>query len=372
MVMPPAGLLIDCFGPPSKSHPGNASPAQTRSTFSASPEPNDDDLDEAEDDEDYVPGRALRRKRRRPNRSNTFGRASKSTKRRPTSENPKLSSAGSSTIVGEKEDSADIPMVPNSINKSWRSTNVARQTVSASEAYCDSRGVKPSPSDTSPLGSLGGSALDPEDLIQRENDHARMSLREDTTHYAHGTLHPSSTLDPGASRNVDDQQTHACDGTELGNSDRSQMRLSPSWPFSTPARAREDPLEPAARSGVPTFVISSGGDIQHWPSAKLNKKKLNTIFDEVSAMTSTNEIQKIMFSLRTGKVKDDLSYTIKRGDEAAFEAVMEEFKSRMSYLKACRKKGEARFKIHLTLDPKQQSAEKEEVAQDTESDGESF
>ena len=159
------------------------------------------------------------------------------------------------------------------------------------------------------------------------------------------------------------------DGSALNLEDQIQRGLDFAQTF-----LREDPSERAAKNGVQIFVISSG-DIDHWPGAKLNHMHLNTIFDEVSTRTSRNGIQKIKFSLSTGKVEDDLPYQVKRGDVASFEAVMQEFKSRMNYLKDLAKRKEKRepnFKIHLEPDPEQGGAKKSLVAQVSESDEESF
>ena len=362
--------MVDSFGPPSRSHPGNASPAQMRTPIGASPGPNDDDPDEEDDDEVYVPGRGSRQKRRHSSRSDASHCASKSTKRRQISESPKLGSARSSTMVGE-EDSDDMPFVPTSRNKSWKSTNVAHETVTASKAYYDSGGANPSPSDTSPLGPLDGSALDPEDLIQRENNHARTFLGKDTPHYAHCTLHPSPTSDLAASRHVNNERTHARDGMELGDSDRSQMHSSPSWPNPIPStQARNDQPGPVVKPGVGIFVIalcSSRFTIKKWPSGTLKDKKLNAIFDEVSALISRNEIQRINFKLETLKKENGLECLIERGDMAIFEVMIQKFNER---IKERKKAGEAKFKILLEPDPEQQGAEEVKVAQDSESDGE--
>ena len=165
----PAVSKADTSGPMSKSCPESASSAQARSPSRISFERNDDhSYDESvdeEDDKDYVPRQASRPKRRHSSRSDVVHCASKSTKRRYTSESPKLGSARSSTMVGEEEDSDKTPVVPTSINKSRRFTNVVYETVDASKAKYDSGGADPASVNTFPLGTQDGSALDLEEPI---------------------------------------------------------------------------------------------------------------------------------------------------------------------------------------------------------------
>lgn len=366
MVTKPAGLLADSPGSPSRSHPGNASAAQTGSPLNASPGSNDDDPEEEEEeDEDYVPRRGSRRKRRHSSRSDATRCAGRSKKRRHTSKSPKLGSAGSSTMVGEEEDSDETPVVPTSVHKSWRSTNVAYMTVDASKANYDSGGADTSSSNTFPSGPPDASAFDLEDPIQRRNNHARTFPSEDTTYRAHDTLPLSPTSDVVDSRNANDQRTHARDSTEFVDSRRSLMQASPSRPdFSPATRAREDSSEPADKPGVEIFVLLRG-TMKHW-NTTLSDKKLKTISDHVSRVTSRNEIQRIGFYLETLKEKNDLEYFIERGDTAVFKAVIRKFNKRMD---KCKDAGEDSFEIHLDPDPEQHNAEKAKVAQVSKRDG---
>lgn len=382
----PAVLLAGSPGPPSKIHPGNVSPTQTRSSARVSLEPNDEDPDDDphkdqdydEEDEEYVPGRASRRKRRRSSRSDAIQYASNSTKRMHTSNSPKLGSAGSSTMVGEDEDLVNMLVVPTSRNKSWRFTNVAYETVDASKAYHESRGADSSPSNTLPLDD---GTLIPEDSNQHKNDHARSFLSKSTTHHVHGILHPSSTSKTSGQKNFENQRTGSHDVVELSNSEPSAMPTPLSQPDSGPsAQKSNDQLGSAVKPSVEYLVVASWGAqtiIMDWPSGTLKDKNANTIFDEVSTMTTRNDIQTIGFRLetwkktpkkswkRTSKKEKGPDFVIQRGHMAGFEVVRERLNGRMNERK---KAGDARFRISLEPDPKEQSVGGVEVTSDPESD----
>ena len=167
-----------------------------------------------------------------------------------------------------------------------------------------------------------------------------MFLSKDTTHRVHHTLPPSlsSTSDPGVWRNA--------------------------------TRGRNNQLGPSVKPSVEIFVIAvcnSRCTIKKWPGGTLKDKNLSTIFDEVSELTSGNEIQKIKFKLETLKKENNLECLIERGDVTIFEVMIQKLNDRM---KERKKAGEGKFKILLEAIPEQQGAEKAKVTQDSESDGE--
>lgn len=82
-------------------------------------------------------------------------------------------------------------------------------------------------------------------------------------------------------------------------------------------------------------------------------KKLDTVFDEVSAMISRNDVEKINFYLETLKKENDLDYDLERSETEAFELIIQIFGRRM---RERRNAGEDSFKIFLQTEHEQQGA----------------
>lgn len=202
--------------------------------------------------------------------------------------------------------------------------------------------------------------------IQGTNDRARSSVSKNTTHRAHGTLPRSSTQGSSALGHIDNQRTPSSNGPELGESYHSQMAPSTSQPSSSaPTPARSGQAHLAAKPRVEIFVIAACR-IQKWPGGSIKDKELDTIFDEVSALISRNNIQSIKFKLEPLNQKETpLEYFIERSEKEAFELVIQRFAQRREER---RKAGEARFTISLEPVFERQGAAEAEAAQASQSD----
>ncbi len=265
IIVPPADVIGNDTRPPSRSHPGNIIPAQTKSPFGASSSQNDDDPDMDDNDEEYVPTRASSRKRGRSDGSGAFRSLRRPTKRMHTSMRPELDYNRSPTVTCEE--TSDDTVLPPLTSKSRRSTMVAMKHPPRF------RGAFPSPPEILPLGSPNSSASDSEDSVQRQNDHVGSSLSENTSEPAHGGRARSPTV------------------TELGGSSHPMQPLPSRSKSGHSIQARN--VQPNTR--VEIFVIASCGSgdiIEKWRGGKLREQRLSTIFDEVSTLTSRSDIEK--------------------------------------------------------------------------------
>ena len=145
-----------------------------------------------------------------------------------------------------------------------------------------------------------------------------------TTRDAQSTLASSPVFDLGTSRDTGYQQVYS-----PSDPDHSRMHHDTSQPNSKRSK-RAKTLQPdhAIPSGPETFLISSHGSMMEFPGGIFGNKTLNTIFDEVSTLTSEHHLREIEFKLEdiSKEEKVPRSSIIRRDTEGLFKMMIQRFR----------------------------------------------
>lgn len=356
---PLPGLFAESTSYPSRSHLGNASPAQATRPLAATAGARDDDT---EDEASNTPRRLSGPKRRLLSQPDASLGTRKSTKRRHISESPEQCNNMPPTVAGEED--SDTLLVPRSRRKRRSST------FAASKVSHHIWNLSTSSSDTSPSGLSDDGTSESETLVQRKNPYARSSLSNNTAHCALDTLLPTPTLDFDTARRIDNPRAHPSTGTKVDDSNHSQVH-----PFACPpnsnasTRARTEQPSPAVKLRINIFVDASCGshvDIKKWPDGRFKDKTPCAIFDQVSALIIRNDVKSIKLELKTLKKEHELNSIIERDDDVeAFEMILRKFNGRIRERKDA---GETEFKMLLKPEFEQQGAAEADVAQGSKSD----
>ena len=250
------------------------------------------------------------------------------------------------------------PSATSFASKSHQGTPIGAQTKSPYDAYLE----------TNPDVAIEHHA-DQGDIPERSSRQKRRYSNLSPT--VAGEKHTPTSGD-NTSKNTKNQQVYS-----PSDPDHSPMHHDTSQPNSKRSKRAEIPQpNHAVTSGLGTYLMASDGFMMEFPGGILENKTLNTIFDEVSTLTSEHLLQKIEFKLektakkekkkeetskKWKKWKNVRSSVIKRDTEGLFELMIQEFGECVEQLERA---GKTKQRVVLISKAEHQGAENSEIDED--------